>query len=389
MTQPILEAPTHFTSPRWVGINRDTYHGQQSPVTITYEYFNTLGFPISVCCRNGIRFVIPHKQSFGEQAFIVRVTISISKIAKDSALNFLSTVNESSSQELQLLKESFNNTETVFSTNYKPLDLTVDYPVTLQELEALGGSIYIYDADVFISDKNINDCQPHPYSEDGRKLGLAAAAPADLNSANFVFCIDLIDNEGVLGSRFMNINGEVYRIQSKRDSSRRSGAYLTTNRPSKGEHTTNDVIVQYYQYDEETLENIGLYGSYSAALTQGDLVSARKEEILRLEHESSLLKINYQRLKQEYETEVANRQKEQSLWEIERDKHKREIEDARAREEHLLAMQKLREKEKYEERSMQRKDDSEVLKYIPTVMVGIGALVIALKSVFGKSLGFI
>ena len=66
--------------------------------------------------------------------------------------------------------------------------------------------------------------------------------------------------------------------------------------------------------------------------------------------------------------------------EMEREKYKNEIEILHSKEEHRLKMEREYVKDHYEDRSYVRKDSSEGLKMLPTIAMGIGALVIAFNA---------
>jgi hypothetical protein len=90
--------------------------------------------------------------------------------------------------------------------------------------------------------------------------------------------------------------------------------------------------------------------------------------ILKRELENS--KLQAQRQQQDYEARKIELDREREEWRIRKD---REDLERKAEYERM--------RDFYEYRSYQRKDTNEMLKYIPTLIVGLGAVFVAVKSV--------
>ncbi len=112
----------------------------------------------------------------------------------------------------------------------------------------------------------------------------------------------------------------------------------------------------------------------------GDAALARKQELASLEHTLSLQKSELQLAKNKHLEEMLVKEKELKAVELERDRQTRVIEEQREAADHAMKMERERAKSFYEDRSYDRKDSHEVLKFLPSIIVGIGAIFMALRT---------
>jgi hypothetical protein len=293
----------------------------------------------------------------------------------------LSAVDEMSSSELKAMKEAFRLT--AHGNNYGGAVLILDYPVTVESLKKAGGSIYFQELDTVFSLLSYRDCPPHPFGLAGRNLYLIEEHEKAFGDSSFTYAVELIDNMGKYGDRYLNIGNKVYRVSAKQDSSRRDGIYIITHQPVDSDVEMSEKEVQHYPF-EGAEDKLGIFRTAEEALNLGDMSLARRQEILNLEHQVNVNKAELTLVKQGHEREMADKERELRLLEMEREKQQRIIDELRATTEHQLKLERERVKDYYEDKSFERKNDNELLKFLPTVVVGIGAVVMAIRSFLSK-----
>jgi hypothetical protein len=109
----------------------------------------------------------------------------------------------------------------------------------------------------------------------------------------------------------------------------------------------------------------------------GDVSQAKKEELLNLEHQIQVEKAELARERQQHEKEMLDKEKALKEAEEARDRNARVIDEMRSEQEHRQKLERERVKDYYEDRSYERKDSNETLKFLPTLILGIGAAVAA------------
>lgn len=382
MRYPKLNGSAHIGSPDIrIGPRRQLRPEEQPQFEIRNSFFNTTGSTLTVCHRNGMKVAIPSRPVMSGNAFVVRVEITVRGDVKENLRDTLSRVTDDSPNEMRLIKEAFDKQSNLGS--YAQRMIALEYPITLDQIRKAGGTIYYHELDLLLSLSDPEFAMPHPYSEDGRKLSMVVDAPVDLNEASFGYCIEIIDNAGMIGERYLNINSDIYKVVPKLDPSRRDGVYVITHRAvDNATEVGNQTEVQHFASDEQGFESLGLYRTFTDATHLGDVSVSRKEELARLEHETTLLKGQLQKIKAAHEIEIASLNERLQKAELEANTNKRQLDAAMERERHQSEMERIRTKDYYEDRSIVRKDSNEALKVIPAIIVGIGACIAAWKAIF-------
>lgn len=193
----------------------------------------------------------------------------------------------------------------------------------------------------------------------------------------FVFSVDIVDPYGKLGDMFINIGGVVSRVRVIRNPNYESeGIYL-----SRSVEPTLDNPTGYTRtkFELDDYSKAQLFSTPALALSHGDVLARMKEE-----HEVSIQQMKFQHEQFKLDSEKTKLQHAEKLQELESEvklehnkqaKLKTELED--------LKMQKEKEfmalKHQMEMRSLDRKDSSEIMKWIPALVVSAGAIMVALK----------
>jgi hypothetical protein len=344
------------------------------------SFINSTTHPITIVERSGLKVPIPSRQSFRSRDFIIRQEFNISGEVKENVRAVLDVVDDSSPVVLQKLKAALLESDKLGL--YARANLILDFPITLDQLKTHGGSVYHHETDFVVSLMGPATAPVHPYSERGREIKMMAETPAKVGGESFGYCVEIVDNTGRFGDRFVNIANRVYRVRTKRDVARRDGIYIGGTDPDEGELFNTGWSVNRIPLDAPDHDKYGIFKTYEEAKTLGDLTQAQKRALADVEFATTHLKRDLEQEKIRHSREMADIEHDLKLAEarakeaeLVRDRREAELKEERARAEHILAMERLRLKDKYEERSMDRKDRSEALKMLPTIIVGIGAAI--------------
>lgn len=341
-----------------------------SPIEFRHSFVNNTGVSITLYWRNGLQFELAPEPNPRNSTLVVRHHITVRPAGYKPMLNFLATINEQSSTELQQIREAFRSK--LENNFHKGGEVVLDYSVSLRELEELGGAVYFSEIDSVIALSTVQEKIYHPYSEEGRLHDVALGAPAQKTDAGFAYFVTIIDNTGMVGPRFININRKVYQVKPKKDPRKRDGIYIVSSHSLSGTSTNGKIEKRHYPFGKE--EELGLWETYEQALEGGDPSAAVKRELAEKEENIKRLNLERQEADQRNAMELARVQQEtrerEAVLEQERAKMEREKAEAEFREKQRRAELS----DYYERRSYERKDHSEGLKFLPTLLIGLGAV---------------
>lgn len=333
-----------------------------SAIEIRTSFINNTHEPIVVGWRSGLKATLPPKYDLRKSGLIVRVEFQFSHEVKNDVQRILSGVGDDASAELKALRDAF--TYQVERNRWQGAVVTLDYPITIEKLKEHGGSVYYEELDVVVSLEAFENVPPHPATRDGRNVYLVSGDTEEIENSGFLYSVDIVDNLQVFGERFMNINNKVYKVKPKKDLKRRDGLYITSNRHSVNAQSETNVETIYYPL--EKAEECGLYKSMDEAMALGDIATVRKQQLAEVEHQLSMERKKLQQLEQQHKLEVA--EKDRELKRIEGELKEKDLQIQRS-------------KDFYDERAWARKDQSEGLRMLPAIAVGLGAIFAMFKAV--------
>jgi len=367
--------PTHFGETRGAPA-RPLELNSIKPIECKSTYINNLSVPVTIVWRSGFRFSLPPVPNLDSNRLIIRTTINIDQSVKNDVERVLSAVDENSTREMVAMRQAFIGQNQ--GNTYRGASIVLDYPMSLDELRNYGGSVYHNELDCVISLLPVDKAPLHPHSEAGKRSQTVVSSPVTHGGPSFAYAVEMVDNSGRYGPRYLNMNGQIYKITPKKDSSRRDGFFIVSNAPAQGDRADNAVTVTHYPF-ELGESDLGLYESYSEALNLGDTSLSRKEELASLEHNNRVMAAEMVRMRADHERTMLEKQAELKRLEMERDKRAAEY----AQKEQEMAQERAEMKDRYEKRSYERKDNSEALKVLPSIIVGLGAILVAIKTVMG------
>lgn len=362
------------------------------PITVTTTFINYLNSNISVVMRNGLRHTVPLVHNRNKKVFIIREKYQIRSESFDELLNLFSVCSDINLPDLSALEAGFN--ETMRFNKFGTACVTVDTVIDLKSLERGKGSVYIPNRDLVISRSSLLDAVSHPFATNTILIDKYKALVDNSKGASFY--IEIVDNEAQISDRFFYIDKTLFEIKPIKDPSRSSGVYFcSVTADIIGNPQINKVIYSI----EEAQDRLGLYKTREEALSSGNTEASRKETIQRLTHEISLNNLKHTAEQNELKTKSEELKAEYTNLEIENKKYILALEtklrgieqvnkeaEYEYKQKNILLANKLekekakREKRKldtsdyYEHRSHVRKDSSEMVKIIPSMVMGVIAI---------------
>jgi hypothetical protein len=389
MTKDTMAIPEHElahlpANPTMACVSPSTDFSNHSYVTLRTQYINRLPRDVTIVERGGLRYTARSNPSFGEQVFIIRRIISILPSGKEEFMLMLSTVDEHSPGELRVIKKAFENQ--IRQTTTRNIDLVIDHVITRRDLELRGGSLYYGNTDMVISVQGLLAAPSHPYSSDNFKDTFIAGNASSSAAAHY----EIIDNEDSIGPRYLKLVKDIVCVKPIKNPHKASGIHVTTLRKNLMDDVDRSVVTHVYPFSE--CESLGLYKTREQAESGGDMALERKLRIAELEENIAEIARQNQIDKARAESEKLSYEQE-----LRQAKHAMDTEALRAKDEervkerlfqeHITRMEQLHEererlrqedyermKREYDQRKMARDDFSNLLKFLPIIIIGIGTL---------------
>lgn len=215
--------------------------------------------------------------------------------------------------------------------------LTNHYFLDSKEMMDKGGVLYLQELDVVVSLHGIEHLPRHPASNADYQLAFEEKMET-MTAGSSGLMVGVIDNEDRFGTRYMNVNGFVCRVTAIRDTLQPSGIYLCV--PGNVERGKEILFYDLAKLDDNECP-IRFYATQAEASAHGDVFAEAEKA--------------WEREKQEFERQITTLKNENEIKSLER-------------------------KDYYEDRSAERKDDSENLKmFVASAGVIGGAITIISK----------
>lgn len=356
--------------------------GNGSMLEITMFYVNGLPFPVTLAFRSGLAITVPPDITNLRYSndFVVQVRYRYDQSVIIDRHQVLDAVSGDTSIEAQALKEAFSGAK---GKGFRGTsEFTLDYVLTRQSFLNAGGAVFIQELDLVVA-KEGGTAVVHPESQLGLQLKHKLAGNA---AGQFVYSIDINDPNHRYGDQWVNIAGKVYKVPARHDTSECEGVYVRSPFPDGEKKFGHEFLCERLDFEKAGSE-LALYRTANEARTLGDEAGARKRELEELQqkhrvqqfdHEVKLREMSNQHEKDalQLKLDLIAESRKTKLAEDEAAAHKRDLESSRATIEHMRALQNMEMKDHYEGRSHARKDTSEVVKWLPAIITGIGLLVL-------------
>lgn len=331
--------------------------GQQPSYSTCIEYFNYTGKDLVIIDRHGVKTRVASMDTYNVPRQGLYVVKSW-RLTPDSVK--INRVEESNARpEEKAIEEAFNQAASARASTYRRFETSkITYEIKYEQLNHQG-SIYFRNLDIVVAIANAADTTGHPY--EFRFAGhVNLVQNPDINRRDtFAIAIKLVDKNGVLGERYVNINGRVFKVPWSDDPKMADGIYVDVSEEVFGRiRATPPPSTTFYTFDEYATackndpKMFTLYETIDLARSLGDLQSERKERLDALAHERKLREeevrqekqardVEFERMKHQHAMELqeANKllsdmetfQKREALdWNLQLEKAKRETERVKA-----------------------------------------------------------
>lgn len=344
--------------------------------SVRKSYINHTTMAVTIQERIGLSISLPASpQPDVNNVFIVRLELDFHASIRRQVELTLSYLDDSVSAELKLLKDCFN--KRAKENLNGGIVVFLDYPVNLEQIRACGGSVYLKEMDVVLSIMPPNQTPDHPANV--KNYDKALKENMSNSESCFMLNVDVIDNDGTLGVHYMRVGEQVYRLATRKNKALANGVYHSSNANVSNAIDTGRPEVRLLQ--KENFENYGIFTSFEDAKTwDGD--TNRKTELIKLEHELQLSKTNASLIKAQHEKDLMEKELKLKAMMIENEQLIESQRVVKSRIEKVEELKMMGIKNNYEELSYTRKNESEVVKFLPTLILGIGAAVLAFTKFF-------
>ena len=307
-------------------------------------YRNGTKYHLKVTERSGLSFVIPPDNYSSPRAtgcFSVDVYYNYNhgNVVMDPD-GMVSQTQDNDLPERVALRNSLTN---VRSHTFNSMSIGTSYVIHGTEfVNKNSDRLYVEALDIVISiyRPGIPTDIIHPQSTDGNLI-LSNVSNVDF----FKYQVEIVDPRNRIGNRYINIGGKVFTVPVTRTSTRPEGVYVTT--------TTGagicSVDTEFYEL-EQAAELPFLHRSVDEATVHGS--------------DTALLK-------RAHELKVLNLKNEQ----VDKDERKSIIDEVMSQLKYERDYFTLKDKDRYERRSAERRDFSELLKWLPVVITLVTAFI--------------
>jgi hypothetical protein len=369
----------------------DTEQGGLTHFQVNTRYVNNTRQIVRVKHRSNLETsfpAVPVRSPYAhDEMFIVRKELVVSITCIEAMRSYFVNLPEGGevTSELECFRRAFLQVyENVFRVHQpRELRAVVEHTFTEKDLESHGGIFYHDELDLLIKTGDAPFEIAHPNSPLGRQHTLEERAVQLRDEHGFIFWIEIIDNLERYDERFVPICNQVYKIVPKKDKNRPDGLYIVSSKPSAGRITSTEISTRHYPM-EDIEKELGIYSSYESAKANGDVAGARRREMQEREHEFARQKQEWNETELRYKREAIERDRALKDAEAERQRQNQTMDDLRERQTHLMKMQEMQNKERFDQRQAERKDASEMIKFLPVILSGIGTILMAWSTFRGK-----
>lgn len=332
----------------------------------TTRYLNYTGVYISVADNKGLVVEYSPRNFEDSRDFIIREETYYPPYEANRIRDDLLSREGTLSPALQIFADEFHKQ---YSTKTHGVKLSFDFVITLDELRSNKGSILHIESNKIIS-MSQDVIPPHPFSNEAIQLPpLDEGDPALLE-------IFMVDNLKEIPTYRSTIFGEALVIPNVIREGRQCGLYVAFQGDLSDFYEGHK---QYEFYPKEELELVPfIYLDPIHALVLRDVMVASGKEIKGGKaFEMHIVDMrNYQEIARR-ERDNEHRRIEQEAARVESQNKRMEILSDRKHNalERDMELRNLDRRDRYEDRSIGRKDRSEIIKNVPTVTSAVGSLV--------------
>lgn len=341
-----------------------------------FHFINNLPMEVYVRDRTDMLTTIPPAQvhsAHKPDVLIVRQSISCSLTNKKAYVQEARLLaEEDRSLAQKAVVDQWTNASFVEQRGSVNYECSVDS----KEFELAGGVIYLEDFDVLVFygpyAKKISESFFHPYSKRGAAMQRASETGASVSSADFSFNIQIVDNTGTIGPRWMKIADRVIGVQPVINTDRRDGFYVTYRNTAIASASDEQYLMVSY-YDADAEGNIPFFRTYKTKIEAINSLPQTELEELELKRRDIESKLERARLEAEATAVRHAHELRKLAQENEKLMGERDLWIEKQKSEKLKASAEQA-KAKLDETTNRRKNTAELFKYVPIVLGLIATL---------------
>jgi hypothetical protein len=348
------------------------------PYSINTLFFNGLNVPVTIVHRNGLSTTIPRRLPGGGKGglhfprkLLIRQTY---RLSRDVILDPLRLFDESEfhwDESCKVVDRALNDPDRKYNQSNAPIN--VDFSIEAEDFTANCNSMYLTQLDLVVSTLQGDYAPYHPFSRLGTRDIILQNDPAVVSPENFSYGIRLVDKQNRFGRQFMNIAGEVFAIRPITKSEMADGVYLSGCGAVSDSGLSSAPRCTYLTF-EQAREKLGLYHTVEEAATRGNPKAV--DDRLKQAYDREVLQSKINERERQEALEILKH--EEAMAESRRKAAQIKLDEELAAEKHRRDMEALARKEEYEQKSHERRNWGELLKYAPIVMSGIGSMLLVL-----------
>lgn len=319
------------------------------------SFHNGTYYDITVVDRQGCAMVC-RKDGYGStHKFTVETTYIVDSGTLADFISHLKSAAEKGNPDLELIIKTAENTMSV--KGYGAKSITVQHSIHEDKLQASqNGSCYVTNIDLVISLFPPAQVPPHPHSMTDRYHSFDVRDP-NMSADKFgaFLKIEIVDNDGVFGTRYINVGHAVLMVRPIKDPQRGSGVYRYASLENKHTDPLSYIHCKVYEFDEADA-SLGLHRTREDA-----------EWAFRDSSEEEKKKLH------ELQADIQRRKLEQSMRDEELARQRSEMEAENAKAKHAyeqLKMDNDRIRTQMETKNQAYKTTSDNFKMILAIITG-------------------
>lgn len=272
------------------------------PTAVSFTIVNTMRCP--VFWQNALGLMVteaPSLSTTNEELLSIEITYRFDHNATIDSRQLLADLDlPDNNAEKKGILDALTRINTQ-PMNYTHRTFRYTVGIYRDDLERLGGLVYLNDVDLVVGFIDHQPTATHPFSPPGRRQRVSQPLGPD---TGFHQRYLLVDNGDTIGRRWINTGYELIELKPVQDMSLEDGVYITTQSAGRPRPHTRFV-------DIDTAEKeLGVYKTRPEAETFGspeqryrEQFNAMERELKEQQYQNTSLKQELEREKQEYERE--------------------------------------------------------------------------------------
>lgn len=246
---------------------------------VRYAFDNQLSIPVWLQYRSGLYTKLPKCSLMGrEKCLIVYVTYMFPTRVVLDMEDSIGALTGQPSLEFKTLRDALARTiaDNPHANNFS---VTIEYRFTEAQIGQHEDGFYSHELDVMFSLTESFPTVVHPYGDAGLRLKDLIDNQIDDKSA--CYSVYIIDNEGLIGDRFVRFGNDAFKVPIIRDDDRDSGVYIVSS-PYATSAKSNDKFITSTLTIAEADKIIPLHKNAEDAMSHENAVHEAMEQKLKI-----------------------------------------------------------------------------------------------------------